>query len=88
MPEPKPEIRRGTRFRAFPGREVFDRVTRTWAAPTYRVTSVQHYEVRDGQLGDRRTVTEVFYRVDDAGRNAQAHCSLTRLIERGLEIIP
>jgi hypothetical protein len=78
QPAPVEEIRRGTRFRAFPGRQV-----RAWGGawitdPVYRVTSVRRY-------ADSR---EVYYRLDDESQGgAQSHASLRYLAEHGLEIV-
>lgn len=77
QPAPAEKIRRGTRFRAFPGRQV--RFGGEWITdPVYRVTAVRHYA----------DDTEVYYRIDQGlGTFGQSHASLKYLTEHGLEII-
>jgi hypothetical protein len=75
---PAEEIRRGTRFRAFPGRQTF--IDGEWrTGVTYRVTAVRRYVTNS---------PEVYWRLDDAGTKAQSHASLNYLIKNGLEILP
>ena len=72
-----PKLTTGTRFRAFPKRQVL--IDGVWVtAPTYRVTAVRHYPAED----------VIYYRVDDHGTNANWFTPVDRLRANGLEVLP
>lgn len=71
------ELRKGDRFRAFPGRRAF--IDGEWRTDViYRVIRVRRYTA----------ATVIYYRVDDGHPNrAQAYATLPYLIKNGLEIV-
>lgn len=79
-PEEAPILKRGSRFRAFPGRQV-----RTWKSdgwitdPVYVVTSTR----KSG------ADLSIYYRIEDGSgdTNGQSRVTLAHLQENGLEVL-
>lgn len=76
MAKPLPEIRKGVRFRAFPGRQVRVHGGEWITDPIYEVTRVRH-----------SAVEVVYYRV--AGTSTISdYATLPYLKNNGMEIVP